>query len=59
MVAGSICMPKSAALHQLTRHRDYIVARLSNHIEIYFFADPRAPKLIRAFILDLQLETID
>jgi len=52
-------MPKSAALHQLTRHRDYIVARLSNHIEIYFFADPRAPKLIRAFILDLQLETID
>jgi hypothetical protein len=43
----------------LTRHRDPIVAQLCNHIEICSFADPRAPKLIRAFILDIQLETID
>jgi len=52
-------MQKSPALHQLTRHRDYIVTQLCNHIEIYSLADPQVPKLIRAFIPDIQLETID
>lgn len=52
-------MQKSAALHQFNRLRDYIVAQLCSHIEMYSFAAPRVPKLIGAFILDIQLETID
>jgi hypothetical protein len=52
IVEGSVCLKKSAALHQLTRHRDYIVAQLWNHIEIYSFAESRAPKLVRSFVLD-------
>jgi hypothetical protein len=52
VVAGTVCLKKSAALHQLTRHRDYIVAQLWNHIEIYSFAEPRVPKLVRSLILD-------
>lgn len=52
VVRGSICLKKSAALHQLTRHRDYVVAQLWNHVEIYSFALPRAPRLVRSFVLD-------
>jgi hypothetical protein len=50
--AGAVCLTKSAALHQLTRQGDYIVAQLWNAIEIYSFADPRAPRLVRSFTLD-------
>lgn len=50
--AGSVCLTKRAALHQLTRQGDYIVAQLWNAIEIYSFADPRAPRLVRSFTLD-------
>lgn len=50
--AGSVCLTKSAALHQLTRRGDYVVAQLWNAIEIYSFADPRAPRLVRSFTLD-------
>jgi hypothetical protein len=49
--AGSVCLTKSAALHQLTRRGDYVVAQLWNAIEIYSFADPRAPRLVRSFTL--------
>ncbi len=52
MPAGSVCLTKRAALHQLTRQGDYIVAQLWNAIEIYSFADPRAPRLVRSFTLD-------
>src|SRR5260370_277672 len=50
--AGSVCLTKRAALHQLTRRGDYIVAQLWNAIEIYSFADPPAPRLVRSFTLD-------
>jgi hypothetical protein len=50
--AGSVCLTKSAALHQLTRRGEYVVAQLWNAIEIYSFADPRAPRLVRSFTLD-------
>jgi hypothetical protein len=50
--AGTVCLTKSAALHQLTRRGDYVVAQLWNAIEIYSFADPRAPRLVRSFTLD-------
>lgn len=50
--AGAVCLTKSAALHQLTRQGDHIVAQLWNAIEIYSFADPRAPRLVRSFTLD-------
>jgi hypothetical protein len=50
--AGSVCLTKSAALHQLTRRGDYVVAQLWNAIEIYSFAVPRAPRLVRSFTLD-------
>jgi hypothetical protein len=52
VVAGSVCLSKSAALHQLTRQGDHVVAQLWNAVEIYSFADPRAPRLVRLFTLD-------
>lgn len=52
VVAGTVCLTKSAALHQLVRHGDHVIAQLWNHLEVYSFADPRAPRLVRTLVLD-------
>lgn len=52
VIRGSVCLRKSAALHYLIRRGDHIVAVLWNHVEIYSFADPRRPALVRSVVLD-------
>ena len=52
VVQGSVCMKKSAALHHLARRGRYVIANLWTDIEIYDFADPKRPQLVRSFILD-------
>lgn len=52
VVQGSVCMKKSAALHHLTRRGRYVIANLWTDIEIYDFADPKRPQLVRSFALD-------
>ena len=52
VVQGSVCMKKSAALHHLTRRGRYVIANLWTDIEIYDFADPKRPQLVRSFTLD-------
>jgi len=51
-VQGSVCMKKSAALHHLARRGRYVIANLWTDVEIYDFADPKRPQLVRSFTLD-------
>lgn len=52
MIRSRVCLQKSAALHYLTRRGDHVVAVLWNQVEIYSFADPGRPVLVRSITLD-------
>ena len=52
VVQGSVCMKKTFALHHLTQHGRYVIANLWTEIEVYDFADPKRPQLVRSLTLD-------
>ena len=52
LVQASVCMKKTFALHHLTRHGRYIIENLWTELEIYDFADPKRPQLVRSITLD-------
>jgi len=52
VVQGSVCMKKSFALHHLTHHGRYVIANLWTEVEVYDFADPKRPQLVRSITLD-------
>lgn len=52
VVQGSVCMKKTFALHHLAQHGRYVIANLWTEIEVYDFADPKRPQLVRSLTLD-------
>jgi hypothetical protein len=52
VVQGSVCMKKTFALHHLTQHGRFVIANLWTEVEVYDFADPKRPQLVRSLTLD-------